>query len=147
MDKAREYQKNIYFCFIEYTKASDCMDQNKLWKVLKEMGLADHLSCLLRKLFVGQGVAVRILHVTTDRFKIGKGVWQGCTLSPCLFNLYVEYIAWNAGRGESQAGIKVARRNINNLSYADDATLVAESEEELKSLLMRMKEESEKAAL
>ena len=145
--KVREFQKNIYFCFIDYTKAFDCVDHNKLWKILKEMGIPDHLTCLLRNLYVGQEATVRTGHGTTDWFQIGKGVCQGCILSPCLFNLYAEYIIQNAGLDEAQAGIKIAGRNINNLQYADDTTLMAESEEELKSLLMTVKEESEKVVL
>uniref|UniRef100_A0A8B9YAH4 RNA-directed DNA polymerase n=1 Tax=Bos mutus grunniens TaxID=30521 RepID=A0A8B9YAH4_BOSMU len=145
MEKAREFQKNIYFCFIDYAKAFDCVDHNKLWKILKEMGIPDHLTCLLRNLYAGQEATVRTGHGTTDWFQIGKGVRQGCILSPCLFNLYAEYIMRNAGLEEAQTGIKIARRSINNLRYADDTTLMAESEEELKSLLM--KEESEKVGL
>ena len=123
------------------------MDHNKLWKFLKEMGIPDHLTCLLRNLYAGQEVTVRTGHGTTDWFPIGKGVCQGCILSPCLFNFYAEYIMRNAGLDEVQAGIKIARRNINNLRYADDISLMAESEEELKSLLMKVKEESEKVVL
>ena len=146
--KAREFQKNIYFCFIDYAKAFDCVDHNKLWKILKEMGRAEHLTCLLRNLYAGQEATVRTGHGTTDWLQIGKGVRQGCVLSPCLFNLHVEYIMRKAGLEETQAGIKIARRNINNLRYADDTTtLMAESEEELKSLLMKVKEESEKVGL
>ena len=111
--KAREFQKNIYFCFIDYTKAFDCVDDNKLWKTLQEMGTPDHLTCLLRNLYAGQEATVRIGHETTDWFQIGKGVYQGCILSPCLFNLHAEYIMRNARLGEAQAGIKIARRNIN----------------------------------
>ena len=122
------------------------MDHNKLWKILKEMGIPDHLTCLLRNLYAGQEATVRTGHGTTDWLQIGKGVCQGCTLSPCLFNLYAEYIMRNAGLDETQAEIKTARRNINNLRYADDTTLMAESEEKLKSLLMKVKEESEKSA-
>ena len=114
------------------------------WKILKEMRISDHLTCLLRNLYAGQGATVRIIQGTTDWFKIGKGVRQGCLLTPCLFNFYAEYIMQNAGLEEAQAGIKIAGRNINNLRYADDPTLVAESEEELKSLLMKVKEKSEK---
>ena len=143
--KAREFQKNIYSCFVDYAKAFDCVDHNKLWKILKEMGLPDHLTCLLRNLYAGQEVTVRTRHGITDWFQIGKGIHQGCILSPCLFILYAEYIMRNAGLEESQAGIKIAGRNINNLRYADDTTLMAESEEELESLLM--KEESEKVGL
>ena len=145
--KAREFQKNIYFCFTDYAKASDCANHNKLWKILKEMGIPDHLTCLLRNLYAGQEATVRTGHGTTDRLQIGKGVLQGCILSPCLFNLYAEYIMRNAGLDEAQAGIKIAGRNINNLRYADDITLVAESEEELKSFLMKVKKESEKVGL
>ena len=123
------------------------MDHNKLWKILKEIGIPDHLTCLLRNLYAGQEATVRTGHGTTDWFQIGKGVCQGCILSPCLFNLYAEYIMRNAGLEEAQAGIKIAGRNINNLRYADDTTLMAESEEELKSLLMKVKEESEKVGL
>ena len=146
MEKAREFQKNIYFCFIDYAKVFDCVDHNKLWKILKEMGIQDHLNCLLRNLYSGQEATVRTGHGTVDWFQIGKGVRQGYLLSPCLFNLYAEYIMQNARLGEAQAGIKIARRNINNLSYADDTTLMAESEEELKSLLMKVTEESENLA-
>uniref|UniRef100_A0A4W2FDY4 RNA-directed DNA polymerase n=1 Tax=Bos indicus x Bos taurus TaxID=30522 RepID=A0A4W2FDY4_BOBOX len=145
--KAREFQKNIYFCFIDYAKAFDCVDHNKLWKILKEMGIPDHLTCLLRNLYAGQEATIRTGHGTTDWFQIGKGVCQGCILSPCLFNLYAEYIMRNTGLEETQAEIKIARRNINHLRYADDTTLMAESEEELKSLLMKLKGESEKVGL
>ena len=145
--KARDYQKNIYFCFIDYAKAFDCVDHNKLWKILEEMGLPDHLTCLLRNLYAGQEATVRNGHGTTDWFQTGKGVCQGCILSPCLFNFYAEYIMRQAGLEEAQAGIKIAGRNINNLRYANDTTLMAESEEELKSLLMKVKEESEKVGL
>uniref|UniRef100_A0A8B9YN55 ADNP homeobox 2 n=1 Tax=Bos mutus grunniens TaxID=30521 RepID=A0A8B9YN55_BOSMU len=147
MEKATEFQTNIYFCFIDYAKAFDCVDHNKLWKILKEMGIPDYLTCLLRNLYAGQEATVRTGHGTTDWFQIGKGVRQGCILSPCLFNLYAEYIMRNTGLKEAQAGIKIARRNINNLRYADDTTFVAESEEELNSLLMKVKEESEKVGL
>ena len=147
MEKAREFQKNIYFCFIHYAKAFDCVDHNKPWKILKEMGKPDHLACLLRNLYAGQEATLRTGHGTTDWFQTGKGVRQGCILSPCLFNLNAEYIMRNAGLEETQAGIKITRRNINNLRYADDTTLMAESEEELKSLLMKVKEESEKVGL
>ena len=132
---------------IYYTKAFDCVDHNKLWKIVKEMGIPDHLTCLLRNLYSGQEATVRTGHGTTDWFQIGKRVHQGCILSPCLFNLYAEYIMRNAGLEEAQAGIKIAGRNTNNLRYADDTTLMAESEEELKSLLMKVKEESEKVGL
>ena len=141
--KQRNSIKNIYF--FDYVKAFDCVDHNKLWKILKEIGIPGHLTCLLRNLCAGQEATVRTGHGTTDWFQIGKGVCQGCILSPCLFNFYAEYIMRNAGLEEAQAGIKIARRNINNLIYADDTTLMAESEEELKSLLM--KEESEKVGL
>ena len=147
IEKPREFQKNIYFCFINYAKAFDCVEHNRLWKILKEMGMPDHLTCLLRNLYAGQEATVRTGHGTTDWFQKGKGVHQGCILSPCLFNLYAEYIMRNAGLEEAQVGIKIARRNINNLRYADDTTLMAESEEELKSLLMKVKVESEKVGL
>ena len=143
MEKAREFQKNIYFCFIDYAKAFDCVGHNKLWKILKEMGIPDHLTCLLRNLYAGQEATVRTGHGTTDWLQIKKGVHQGCILSLCLFNLYAEYIMRNAGLEEAQAGIKIAGRNINNLRYADDTTLMAGSKEGLKSLLMKVKEESE----
>ena len=126
-EKARELQKNIYFCFIDYAKAFDCVDHNKLWKILKEIGIPDLLACLLRNLYAGQEATVRTGHGTMDWFKIDKRVRQGCILSPCWFNLYAEYIIWNIGLDEAQAGIKIARRNINNLRYADDTTLMAES--------------------
>ena len=135
----REFQKNIYSCFTDYAKAFDCVDHNKLWKILKKMGIPEHLTCLLRNLYAGQ-------EATTDWFQIGKGVRQGCILSPCLFNLDAEYIMRNAGLEEAQAGIKIAGRNINNLRYADDTSLMAESKE-LKSLLMNVKEESENVVL
>ena len=147
IEKAREFQKNIYFCFIDYAKAFDCVDHNKLWKISQEMGIPEHLTCLLRNLYAGQEATVRTGHGTMDWFQIGKGVCQSCLLSLCLFNLYVEYIMQNARMEEAQAGIKVAGRNINNLRYADDTTLMAESKEELKSFLMKVKEESEKVGL
>ena len=137
--KKQEFKKNIYFCFTDYAKAFDCVDHHKLWKILREMGIPDHQTCLLRNLYAGQEATVRTRHGTTDCFQIGKGVRQGCILLPCLFNLYAEYIMRNAGLEEAQAGIKIARRNINNLKYADNTTLMAESEE-LKSLLMKVKE-------
>ena len=115
--KKQEFQKNIYFCLIDYAKAFDCVDHNKLWKILQEMGISDHLTCLLRNLYAGQEATVRTGHGPTDWFQIGKGVHQGCILSPCLFNLYAEYIMRNTGLEEEQAGIKIAGRNINNLSY------------------------------
>ena len=121
--KGREFLKNIYFCFIDYAKALDCVDHNKLWKILKEMGLTDHLTCLLRNMYAGQEATVRNGHATTDWFQIGKGVGQGCILSPCLFNLYAVYIMWNARLDQTQGGIKTAGRNINNLRYADYTTL------------------------
>ena len=136
IEKAREFQRNIYFCFIDYTKAFNSVDHNKLWKLLKVMGIPDHLTCFLRNLYAGQEATVRTGHGTTDWFQIGKGVYQGCILSPCLFNLYSEYIMRNAGLHEAQTGIKIARRNLNNLRYADDTALMAESEE-LKSLLLK----------
>ena len=139
IEKAREFQKNIYICFFDYAKAFDCVDHNKLWKILKDMGIPDHLTRLLRNLYAGQEATVRTGHGTTDWFQTGKGECQACILSPCLFNLYAEYIMRNARLEEPQAGIKIARRNINNLRYADDTTLMAESEEELKSLLMKVK--------
>ena len=140
IEKARELRKNIYFCFIDYAN-------NKLWKILKEMGISDHLTCLLRNVYEGQEETVRTSHVTTDWFQRGKGVHQSCILSPCLFNLNAEHIMRNVGLDEAQAGIKIAGRNISNLRYADDTTLTAESEEELKSFLMKVKEESEKVHL
>ena len=146
IEKAREFQKKIYVCIIDYAKDFDCADHNRLRKILKEMGIPDHLICLLRNLYAGQEATVRTGHGTTDWFQIGKGVCQGSILSPCLFNLYAEYIMRNAGLDEAQSGIKIAGRNINKLRYADDTTLMAESEE-LKSLLMKVKEESEKVGL
>ena len=144
--KPRELQKIIYFCFIDYAKVFDCVDHNKLWKILQEMGISDHLTCLLRNLYADQEATVRTGHGTTDWFQIGKGVRQDCILSSCLFSLYVEYIMQNAKLDEAQAGIKISRNNINNLRYADDPTLMAESEE-LKSFLMKVKEESVKVDL
>ena len=126
--KARKFQRNIYFCFSDYAEAFDCVDHNKQWKILKEMGIPDDLTCLLRNPYAGQEATVRTRHGTTDWFQIGKGICQGCILSLCLFNLYAEYIMRNAGLDEAQAGIKIAGRNINNLRYADDTTLTAESE-------------------
>ena len=127
--KAREFQKNIYFCFSDYAKAFDCVDHNKWWKILQEMGIPAHLTCLLRNLYAGQEATVRTGHGTTDWFQIKKGVSQDYMLSPCLFNLYAEYIMRNGGLEEAQAGIKIAGRNINNLRYADGTTLMAEREE------------------
>ena len=123
IEKAREFQKNIFFCFIDYAKAFDCVDHNKLWKILQEMEIPEHLTCLLRNLYAGQEATVRTIYRNSDWFQIEKGVCQGCILSPCLFNLYAEYIMQNAGLDESQAGIKIARRNVNNLRYPDDTTL------------------------
>ena len=139
--------EKLYFCFTDYAKAFGWVDHNKLWKILQEMGIPDHLTCLLRNLYVGQEGTVRTGHGTMDLFQIGKGVCQGCILLPCLLNLYAEYIMRDARLDEAQAGIKTAGRNINNLRYAGDTTLMAESEEELKSFLMKVKEESEKAGL
>ena len=132
--KQESSKKNIHFCFIDYTKAFDWVDHNKLWKILKEMGIPDHLTCLLRNLYAGQEATDRTGRGTTDWFQIGKGVHQGCILLPCLFNLYAEYIMRNAGLEEAQAGIKSAWRNINNLRYADDTILMAESERRVKKL-------------
>ena len=147
IEKAREFQKNIYLYFIDYAKAFEGVDHNKLWKALRQMGLPDHLTCLLRNLYAGQTATVRTLYGKTDWFKIKKGVSKGCLLSPCLFNLYAKHIMRNARLDKLQAGIKIDRRNTNNLRYADDTTLMAESKEELKSLLMRVKEENEKSSL
>ena len=147
MGKAREFHKNSYFCFIDYAEACDCVNHNKLWKILKEMGILDHLTCLLRNLYAGQEATVRTGHGTTDWLQIGKGVCQGYILSSCLFNLYAEYIMRNTGLEEAQAEIKIAGRNVNNLRCADETTLMAENEEELKSLLMKVKEDSEKVGL
>ena len=127
IEKAREFQKNIYFCFIDYVKAFVCVDHNELWEILKEMGIPDHLTCLLRNLYAGQEATVRTWHGTTGWFQIGKGLCQGCILSPCLFNLYIEYIMRNAGLDKAQAGIRISRRNINKLRYTDDSTLMAEN--------------------
>ena len=147
IEKATEFQKNIYFCSIDYAKAFDCVDHNKLWKILKEIGIPDHLTGLLRNLYAGKEATVSTRHGTIDWFKIKKGVHQGCILSSCLFNFYAEYIMRHARLNEVQAGIKIPRRTINNLRYADHTTLMAESKEELKSLLMKVKEESEKSDL
>ena len=144
--KVKEFQKIIYFCFTDYDKAFDCVDHNKLWKILKEMGIPDHLTYLLRNLYTGQEATDRTGHGTTDWFQIGKGVCQGCILSPSYLT-YAEYIMRNARLDEAQARIKIAGRNINNLRYADDTSLMTESEEELKSLLTEVKEESEKVVL
>ena len=145
--KTREFQKNMYFCFIDYAKAFDCVDHNKLWKILKVMGIPCHLTCLLRNLYAVQEATVRTGHGTTDWFKIGKGVRQGCILSLCLFNLHAEYILRNTRLNEAQTGIKIVERHISNLRYTDDMTLMAESVEELKSHLMKVKEESIKVGL
>ena len=147
LKKQESSRKTSTSALLTMPKPSDCEDHNKLWKVLKEMGIPEHLTCLLRNLYAGQEAAVRTEHETTDWFQIGKGVHQGCILSPCLFNLYAEYIMRNAGLDEAQAGIKTAGRNISNLRYADDTTLMTESEEELKCLLMKVKEGSEKIVL
>ena len=144
IEKAKEIQKNTHICFIGYAKAYDCVDHNKLWKILKEMGKPDHLTHLLRNLYAGQEATVRTEHRTTDWFQTRKGVHQGCILSFCLFNLHAEYIKQNARLEEAQAGIKISGRNINNLRYAEDTTLIAESKEEPKNL-MKVKDESEKA--
>ena len=129
IEKARQFRKNIYFCFIDYTKAFVCVDHNELWRILQEIWIPDHLTCLLRNLYAGQEITVRTGLWTTDWFQIGKGVHQGCILSLCLFNFSAEYIIRNAGLGEAQAGIKIVGRNISNLGYADDTTIMAESEE------------------
>ena len=147
IEKARDFQKSIYFCFLNYAEVFDCVDSNKLWNVLKNMGIPDHLTCLLRNLYVGQEAIVRTKHEKVDWLKIGKGLRQGCILSPCLFNFHTEYIMGNDKLSESQAGIKIARENINNLRYAEDTTLMAEIKEELKSLMMNVKEEGEKVGL
>ena len=138
--KEREVQKNIYFCFIAYDKAFHCVDHSRLWRILQEMEIPDPLVCLQRNVYAGEEATDRNGHGTTDRFQIGKGVYQDCVVSPGLFNLYAEYIMQNAGLDEAQAGIKTAGRNINELRYADDTILMAENEEELKSLLMKVKE-------
>ena len=145
--KCENSRKSICFCSIDYTKAFDSADHKKLWKTLQEMEIPDHLTCQLRNLYAGQEATIRTGHGTMDWVQIGKGVHQGCIFSPCLFNLYAEYIMRNAGLDEAQAGIKIPGRNINSLRYADDTTLMMESKEELKSLLMKVKEESEKSWL
>uniref|UniRef100_A0A803STX0 ribonuclease H n=1 Tax=Anolis carolinensis TaxID=28377 RepID=A0A803STX0_ANOCA len=147
IEEAREFQKNIYFCFIDYSKAFNCVNHNKLWHVLGGMGTPSHLVCLLRNLYKDQIATVRTDHGTTDWFKIGKGVRQGCILLPYLFNLYAEHIMRRVGLDESKAGVKISGKNIINLRYADDTTLMAESEEELRSLITKVKEESAKAGL
>ena len=145
--KQETYRKNIYFCFIDYAKAFDYVDHKKMCKIVKETGIPNHLTFILRNLYAGQEATFRTGHGTADWFKIGKGVHQGCILSPCLFNLYAEYIMRNAGLDEEQARIRISGRNINSLRCADDTTLMAESKEELKTLLMTVKEESKKAPL
>ena len=148
MEIARKFQRSIYFCSIDYLKAFDYVDHNKLWTILKEMGIPDHLTCFLRNLYAGQEATVRSGRGTVDWFQIGRGVRQGCILSPCFsFNIYAEYIMWNARLEKSQAGPKITRKNINNLRQADDTTLMAESEQEQKSLLRKVKGESEKGDL
>ena len=134
IQKAREFQKNIYFCFIDCAKAFVCVDHNKLWEILEDMGIPDHLMCLLRNLSAGQEATVRTTCGTTDWFQIGKRICQGCILSPWLFNFYEQHIMQNARLDEAQAGTKIAGRNINNLRYVDDTTLIAESKEELEPL-------------
>ena len=145
--KASEFQKNIYFCFTDYAKVFDCVDYHKPWKILQEIGIPDHLTYLLRNLYAGQEATVRTRHGTTDWFQLGKGVYQGCIMSPCLFNLYEEYIMRNARLDETQARIKISKRNINNLRYAADTTLMAESNNQPKGLLMKVKEETENVGL
>ena len=147
IEKAREFQKIIYYCFIDYAKAFDCVDHNKLWKIFQEKGIPDHFTCLLRNLYDGQEPTFRTRHGTANWFQIRKRVCQGCILLLCLFNLYADYIMRNAGLDEAKAGIKIAGRDINNLRYTDDTTLMAESEEKLKRLLMKVKEESGKVGL
>ena len=144
--KKQDSSRKTSISALNYAKAFDCVDHNKLWKILQEMGIPDHLTCLLRNLYAGKEATVRTGHGRTDWFQIKKKVRQGCILSPCLFNFYAEYIMRNAGLDEAQAGIMIFRRNINNLRYADDTTLMAESEE-LKSLLMKVKVESEQVGL
>ena len=145
--KQENFRKNIYLCFIDYAKAFDCVDHNILWKILKEMGISDHITCLLGNLYAGQEATVRTRHGTMDWFKIGKAVHQACILSQGLFNVYADYIMRNAGLEKVQGGIKIAGRNIDNLRCADGTTLMAESEKELKSLLMKVKEQCEKVGL
>ena len=145
--KQESSRKTSISALLTMPKAFDCVDHNKLWKILQKMGIRGHLTCLLRNLYASQEATVRTRHRTRGWFQIGKGVRQGCILSPCLFNLYAEYLMRNSGLDEAQAGIKIARRNINNLRYADDTTLMPESEEELKSLLIKVKEKSQKAGL
>ena len=145
--RVREFQKNTYFCFSNYAKFFDCVDHSKLWKILQEMGILDHLTCLLKNLSAAQEAIVRTRCGITDWLQIGKGVHQGSRLSPCLFNLYAESIILNARLDEAQARIKVAGKNINNIRYAEDITLKEESNEELRSFLVKVKEESEKVGL
>ena len=145
--KSKRVPEKYLLCFIDYAKAFDCVDHNKLWKILQEMGITEHLTCLLRNQYADQEATIRTGHGTTDWFQIGKGERQGCVFSPCLFNLYAEYIMRNAWLDEAKTGIKIAERNINNLRYADDTTLMADNEDELKSLQMKVKEESEKVGL
>ena len=147
IEKAKKFQKKTSTSALLTMPKPLTVGNNKLWKILKEMGIPDHLTCLLRNLYAGEEAIVRTGNGTTDWFQIGKGVHQGCILSPCLFNLYAEYIMRNAGLEEAQTGIKIARRNINNLKYADDTNVMAENEKELKSPLINLKEESEKACL
>ena len=147
IEKVKEFQKRSLLLLPNYAKDFDCVDHNKLWRILKEMGIPDHPTCVLRNLYAGQKATVRTRHGKTDWFKIGKGVCQVCILSPCLLNLYAEYIMRNAGLDGAQAGVKTGGKNTNNLRYADDTTLMAESKEEIKSLLKKVKEESEKAGL
>ena len=147
IEKARECQKNIYYCFTDYAKAFDCVEYNKLWKIIKDMGIPDRFTCPLRNLYAGQEATVRTGNGATYWFQIGKEIRQGCLLSPYLFTLYAEYIMRNTGLDEAPPGIKIVRRNIKNLRYADDTTLMAESEEELKHLLMKVKKENDKVGL
>ena len=147
LKKQESSRKTSVSALLTMPKPFDCVDHNKLWKILKEMEIWDHRTCLLSNLYAGQEATVRARHGTVDWFQIGKGVCQGCILSLCLFNLYAEYIMGNAGLDEAWAVIKIAWRNINNLRYADDTTLMTGSKEELKSLLMKVKEESEEAGL
>ena len=147
IEKAIEFQEKIHFSFIDYAKAFDSVDHHKLWEILKMIGIPDHLTYLLRNLYAGEEATVRNGCGTTDCFQIGQEVCQGCILSPCLFNLYAEHIMRNAGLDEAQAGIKIVGININNLRYADDSTLIAENKEKLKSLLMKVKKETEKVGL
>ena len=145
--KSKRVPEENIFCFIDYAKAFDCVDHNKLWNILKDIGIPEHLTWLLRNLYAGQEATARTVQEATDWFQIGKRVRQGCILSPCLFSLYAEYIMQNARLNEAQARIKIAWRNINNLRYADDTTIMAESGEELNSFLRKVKDESEKAGL